>query len=157
MKNNTILKIVNLILSLFLGGLLVFGGIQKFEKPSPSPTSQIESFKKGDLKTDNIEILKIKNYIFGMKQTNYFWQFLGITEILFGLLILSQIFRLLGSFLALPIVLNIFLFHLFLEPNEIGELAQMAMLLVVNIWFIINEYPKWKSILFNPSHLKFNQ
>jgi uncharacterized membrane protein YphA (DoxX/SURF4 family) len=157
MKNNKFLKIVNLILSVYLGGLLVYGGIQKFSKPSPSPTSQIESFQKGDLKTDSIEVLTIKNYVFGMQQTNYFWQFLGITELLFGVLILSQVFRLLGSILALPIVINIFLFHLFLEPEEVGELFQMTMLLLINIWLILEEYPKWKPLLYNPTHLKFNK
>jgi uncharacterized membrane protein YphA (DoxX/SURF4 family) len=156
MQNNKILKIVNIILSLFLGGLLVLGGIKKFEKPSPSAKSQIESFQKGELKTDNLEELKIRNYIFGMKQTNYFWQFLGITELLFGLLILSQFFRLIGSILALPIVINIFLFHLFLEPNEIGELIQTFALLAINIWLIIYEYPRWKSLLYNPLNLRIN-
>jgi uncharacterized membrane protein YphA (DoxX/SURF4 family) len=154
MQNNKILKIVNIFLSLFLGVLLVFGGIKKFEKPNPSPKKQIEMFQKGELKIENLEELKIRNYIFGMKQTNYFWQFLGITELLFGLLIISQVFRLIGSILSLPIVLNIFLFHLFLEPNEIGELLETLGLLLVNIWFIIYEYPKWKSILYNPSNLK---
>lgn len=157
MRNNKILKVVNIFLSFFLGGLLVFGGVKKFEKPIPSPKSQIESFQKGELQTYNIGELKIKNYIFGMKQTNYFWQFLGITELLFGLLILSQLFRLLGSILALPIVINIFLFHLFLEPNEIGELIETSALLIINLWLIIYEYPKLKPILFNISNLKINQ
>ena len=147
MKNKRIIQIVNFLLSLFLGGLLVYGGISKFKSPSPSPTSQIESYQKGELKTDDLPTLKIKNYVFGMKQTNFFWQFLGITELLFGLLIISQKFRLLGSILALPIVINIFLFHLFLEPNEIGELIEMLLLLIANIWLIAYEYPKWKSIL----------
>lgn len=147
MKNKRIIKIVNIILSLFLGGMLIYGGINKFKSPSPSPTSQIESYQNGELKLDDLPTLKIKNYVFGMKQTNYFWQFLGITELLFGLLIISQKFRLLGSILALPIVINIFLFHLFLEPNEIGELIEMLLLLLANIWLIAYEYPKWKSIL----------
>lgn len=157
MRNNKILKIVNIISSLFLGGLLVFGGIKKFEKPNPSSKSQIESFQKGELKIDNLEELKIRNYIFGMKQTNYFWQFLGITEFLFGLLIISQVFRLIGSILALPIVINIFLFHLFLEPNEIEELIETFLLLTINIWLIVYEYPKWKATLYNKSNLNFNK
>lgn len=156
MQNNKILKITNLLLSLFLGGLLAWGGFKKFEKPIPSPTSQIEAIQKDDFKADDITTLKIKNYIFGMKQTNFFWQFLGITELLFGLLIISQKFRLIGSILALSIVLNIFLFHLFLEPHEIGELIQTLFLLLINIWLIAIEYPKWKSLIINNSNLKFN-
>ncbi|MGG7035682.1 MAG: DoxX protein [Flavobacterium sp.] len=153
MENSKIIKIINILLSVFLGGLLLFGGFKKFEKPIPTPVEQIEKIQKGELVSDDLTILKIKNYVFGMKQTNYFWQLLGITEILFGLLILSQFFRLIGSIMALPITLNIFLFHLFLEPHEVGELIQMLILLAVNIWLIVFEFPKWKNIVFNKSIL----
>ncbi len=49
MKNIKIIQIVNILLSLFLGGLLIFGGINKFKEPSPSPKSQIESYQKGEM------------------------------------------------------------------------------------------------------------
>ena len=140
---------INILFRLFLGGMLLLGGIDKFEKPIPSPTSQFEKITKGEIKTDNLEELQIQNYIFGMKQTDYFWQFLGITEIAFGLLIISQIFGLLGAFLSLPLTINIFLFHAFLEPNETSEIIKVGLLLAINLWLIGYEYKRWKSILFN--------
>lgn len=141
------LKIFNIALKLFLGGMLFYGGIQKFQKPIPKPNSIIEQVKAGEEVAPNNEVLMIKNYIFGMKQTNYFWQFLGLTELLAGALILSQVFWMLGAVIALPLTLNIFLFHLFLETDETGELLMTMGLLLVNIWFIMISYEKWKAIV----------
>lgn len=140
--------ITNFVLRIILGGMLVLGGIEKFEKPIPSPTDQIEKVKSGELTTENVEVLKIKNYIFGMKQTNYFWQFLGIAEIAFGLLLITQVFGLLGAIMALPITINIFLFHIFLESDEVGEIIETFLIMAVNIWLIAYEYKRWKGILF---------
>ena len=144
-----IFGIFNLVLRFILGGMLVLGGIEKFEKPIPSPTSQIEKVKSGELTTENVKVLKIKNYIFGMKQTNYFWQFLGIIEIAFGLLLISQVFGLLGAIMALPVTINIFLFHVFLEGDEVSELIECGLILAVNIWLIAYEYKRWKGIIFS--------
>ena len=129
--------------------MLLFGGIEKFAKPIPNPNKMIEQIKKGEEIAPNIEVLKIKNYIFGMKQTNYFWQFLGVIELLAGFLLISQLFSRIGAFIAMPVTLNIFLFHLFLEPNEIGELFQMSGLLIINILLIASSYKIWKPLLFN--------
>ena len=142
-------KIIIIILNLVLGGMLLFGGIEKFAKPIPAPNKMIEQIKKGEKIAPNIEVLKIKNYIFGMKQTNYFWQFLGIIELLAGFLLISQFFSRIGAFIAMPITINVFLFHVFLEPNEVGELFQMSGLLIINILLIAFTYKIWKPLLIN--------
>ena len=142
-------RIIIIILNLVLGGMLLFGGIEKFAKPIPAPNKMIEQIKKGEKIAPNIEVLKIKNYIFGMKQTNYFWQFLGIIELLAGFLLISQFFSRIGAFIAMPITINVFLFHVFLEPNEIGELFQMSGLLIINILLIAFTYKIWKPLLIN--------
>lgn len=154
MKNP--LKIVKIVFSLILGGMLISGGIKKFDKPSPAPTEIVETIKKGEEVAPNVEVLKIKNYIFGMKQTNYFWQFLGFVELIVGILLISQVFALIGAIIALPVTINIFLFHLFLEPNEIGELLQMAGLLFVNLALIGFGFKFWKPMLYDKEILKFN-
>ena len=138
-----------MILNIILGGMLFYGGIEKFAKPIPSPTSMIEKIKNGEEIAPTPEVLKIKNYIFGMKQTNYFWQFLGVIELLAGVLLISQFFSRIGAFIAMPVTINIFLFHLFLEPNEIGELMQMSGLLIINILLIVATYKTWKPLLIN--------
>lgn len=150
------LKIVIIIFNLILGGMMIYGGMKKFEKPSPSPTEIVEKVKAGEEVAPSVEILKIKNYIFGMKQTGYFWQFLGIVELLVGLLLISQRFSLLGAIMALPVTIHVFLFHLFLEPHEVGELIQMAGLLIINLLIIGNGYKHWKGILSDKSLLKLS-
>jgi len=148
-------KILNILLKIFLGGMLAYGGIQKFQKPIPQPDSIIEQVKAGEEVAPTTDILMIKNYIFGMKQTNYFWQFLGFAELLAGALILSQVFWMIGAIVALPLTINIFLFHLFLETNETGELIMTMALLIANIWLIMISYDKWKAIVMDKSAVQF--
>ncbi|GEP50352.1 hypothetical protein FNO01nite_10240 [Flavobacterium noncentrifugens] len=148
-------KIFNIAIKLFLGGMLFYGGIAKFQNPLPKPDSLIEQVKSGQEIAADTDMLMIKNYIFGMQQTNYFWQFLGFTELFAGTLILSQIFSIAGAFIALPLTINIFLFHLFLEPGEDGELYLTLALLFANIWVVFMAYEKWKSILVDQSAIQF--
>ncbi|GAB4395823.1 MAG: DoxX family membrane protein [Microscillaceae bacterium] len=151
MKKIQFIKIINIVLSLFLGGMLLQGGLKKFSGPMPTPTTQREAIKKGEFDQIDPATLKIKNYIFGMKQTGYFWQFLGISEVLVALLILSQVFRFPGALMAVPITIQIFLFHLYLEPHETGELLETGGLLAANVWLIGFEYPRWKHLIFTTS------
>lgn len=124
MNSNTINKIFFVVIRLMLGGIMLYGGYQKFAKPLPKPTqmiTQIETEGSEKLK-EKPAVLVIKNYIFGMKQTGYFWQLLGICEIVFGLMILSQYMSFVGALMLFPITLHIFLFHTFLTPsNTVGS------------------------------------
>lgn len=155
MKNQ--LKIVRIIFSLILGGMMVYGGIKKFDKPAPAPTELVDKIKSGEEVAPSVEVLKIKNYVFGMKQTGYFWEFLGAVELLVGLLLISQYFSLIGAIIALPVTINIFLFHLFLEPHEIGELIQMAALLLINMALIGFAFKMWRPMLFDRAALSFGE
>lgn len=125
-----------------LGGLFVYAGVQKFI-PKP-PRVQAET-------TQELppHVVKIKAFIGGMKQTDYFWPVLGVTEILCGVLLLSQYLALLGAVMLVPITLNIFLFHLFLEPHEPGELAMTGLYLVGNLLIIAYHYPDLKTTFLN--------
>lgn len=148
-----LLKIFIIALNLFIGGFMINGGIKKFTGEKPSPYKVIEQVQKGEEIAPNEEILVIKNYIFGMKQTGYFWPFLGVMELLAGILLISQVFAKIGAFITLPITLNIFLFHLFLEPHEIGELILVAALLIANLYLIFVSYKHWKPLLYNKAIL----
>lgn len=137
------------LISFFVGGMMVYGGYGKFTKPMPTSTQMLETLEKeGTQKMkENLKVLKIKNYIFGMKQTGYFWQLLGVCELLFGLMILSQYLRFAGAVMLVPITLHIFLFHLFLEFDEINELIQTGLLLLANLTLIGKEYSNWKHLI----------
>ncbi|NHN27055.1 DoxX family protein [Flavobacterium jejuense] len=148
-----VIKILILILNLYVGGFMIYGSLGKF-KPSSKPTEIIEKVQKGEEVAPNEEVLKIKNYIFGMKQSGFFWQFLGIMEFLAGILLVSQVFSRIGAIIALPLTVNIFLFHLFLEGHEIGELIQTFALLIANIILIGSTYKIWKPLLYDKGILK---
>ncbi|MGC6284388.1 MAG: DoxX family membrane protein [Polaribacter sp.] len=140
------INILFIILRLALGGMMIYGGIQKFSKPMPSPSEVVRKAQKFDApEKENTQ--KIILYINGMKQTGYFWEVLGVCELLFGFLLIIQYTSLVGSILLLPITLHIFLFHLFLEPDEVGELIQTAGLLAINIALVLKEKEKLKPLL----------
>ena len=69
---------------------------------------------------------KASAYLDGLIGSGYFWQFLKISEIACGLLLLSGRWVPLALTILAPIVLNIVLFHVFLAPDAnmaIGLLA----------------------------------
>ena len=130
------LRVALIVMRLALGGLFVYGGVQKFipkERPQSGSTIELPD-----------HVIKIKSFIGGMKQTGYFWEFLGVAEILGGALLLSQVLSLLGAFILFPIVLNIFLFHAFLEPHDTGELFMTGLYLIANLVIIFYHFPDLK-------------
>jgi uncharacterized membrane protein YphA (DoxX/SURF4 family) len=94
-------------------------------------------------------VVKIKAYIGGLKKTGYFWPMLGVVEMLGGLLLLSQYFALLGAVISLPVVFNIFMFHLFLERHEPVELLMTTLYLAGNLIIIAWYYPRLKPLFLN--------
>ena len=135
-----------IIFRLFLGGFMIYGGVQKFENQNPTPIEVVdkaENFKSPEKESTLQKIL----YISGAKQTGYFWQVLGICELLFGFLLILQGTGFIGALFLLPITLHIFLFHIFLEPEEISELIQTGALFGINIALVLKEREKWKYLL----------
>lgn len=122
---------------ILLGGLFIYAGIQKFI-PKPPP-AKIEST---EVVPDNT--LKIREFIGGMKQTGYFWPMLGVGEIVCGILLVSQYFSLLGAVMLLPIMLNIFMFHLFLKPEDTVDLIMTSLYLMGNLLIISYHFPTLK-------------
>ena len=96
---------------------------------------------------DNAPDLNKSLYINGAKQTGYFWELLGICELVFGLLLIIQGTSFIGAVLLLPITLHIFLFHAFLELDEIGELIMTGGLLLANLILVFKEYSNWKHLI----------
>ncbi|WP_435623359.1 DoxX family membrane protein [Flagellimonas sp.] len=141
-----ITSIVFIALRLLLGGFMIYGGIQKFQKPIPSPVEVVETAEKFKALEKESTLQKIL-YISGAKQTGYFWQVLGICELLFGLLLVFQGTGFVGALFLLPITSHIFLFHIFLESDEMGELLQTGGLFAINIVLVLKERSKWKHLL----------
>ncbi|MFB0938543.1 MAG: DoxX family membrane protein [Urechidicola sp.] len=140
------ISILFIIFRLFLGGFMIYGGIQKFKKPIPTPIEVLEKANKFSSPEKESTLQKIL-YISGSKQTGYFWQVLGLCELLFGFLLILQGTGFIGALFLLPITLHIFLFHLFLEPNDVGELLQTGALFTINIALVVREKERWKNLL----------
>ncbi|MBS9461900.1 DoxX family membrane protein [Flagellimonas sp. 389] len=140
------INILFIVLRLFLGGFMIYGGIQKFQKPIPTPIEVVEKAEKFKAPEKENTLQKIL-YISGAKQTGYFWHVLGVCELLFGLLLLLQGTSFVGAIFLLPITLHIFLFHVFLESDEISELLQTGALFAINIALVLKERAKWKHLL----------
>lgn len=140
------ISILFIVLRLLLGGFMIYGGIQKFEKPIPSSIEVLEKAEKFSAPDKEPTLQKVL-YISGAKQTGYFWQVLGICELIFGFLLIIQGTGFIGALFLLPITLHIFLFHLFLEADEVGELIQTGGLFLVNIALVLKEKEKWKHLL----------
>lgn len=144
----TLTNIFFIIIRFALGALMIWGGINKFAKPMPQPDKMIsltESERTELLK--NSDELKLKNYIFGMKQSGYAWQVLGIAEILGGLLLVTQVFSFLGALILLPVTLHIFLMHFFLEGHETSEVILTGLYFLANLLLILKEYKYFKPLL----------
>jgi uncharacterized membrane protein YphA (DoxX/SURF4 family) len=140
------ISILFIIFRLFLGGFMIYGGIQKFKKPIPTPIEVLEKANKFSSPEKESTLQKIL-YISGSKQTGYFWQVLGLCELLFGFLLILQGTGFIGALFLLPITLHIFLFHLFLEPNDVRELLQTGALFIINIALVVREKERWKNLL----------
>lgn len=140
------ISILFIVLRLFLGGFMIYGGVQKFQSPPITPIEVLEKANKFSSPEKEPTLQKIL-YISGAKQTGYFWQVLGVSEFLFGLLLIIQFTGFIAALFLLPITLHIFLFHLFLEADEISELIQTGALFVVNMLLVLKEKEKWKHLL----------
>jgi uncharacterized membrane protein YphA (DoxX/SURF4 family) len=70
-----------------------------------------------------------------LMQTGYMFPLIKSTEVLGGALLLSNRFVPLALVLLAPVVVNIFFFHLFLTPGEVGMAAVIVALEVGLAWF----------------------
>ena len=136
---------ISLVLRLFLGTIMIIAGSGKFLKASPTPIEVVEKASNEDIMSSKSTLQKVL-YINGLKQTGFFWETVAICELLFGIFLILYRTYFLGALFLLPITLQIFLFHLFLEADEIGELIYCGFLLLINITLIFIEKDRWKSL-----------
>jgi len=127
---------------LALGLLFVYAGTQKFKKDVPKTSASTEQVTVAQEMPAHI--VKIKAYIGGLKQTGFFWPMLGIAEVLCGVLLISQVFALLGAVMLVPLTLNIFLFEVFLGGGDPIEILVHGLYFLGNILIIAYGYPRLK-------------
>jgi len=63
---------------------------------------------------------------------------IAITELIAGVLLLTKRYTAVGAVLMMPITVNIFLFHMFLDTAGMG-MAIVLLLLLINIAILVSE------------------
>jgi putative oxidoreductase len=66
----------------------------------------------------------------------YMFPLIGLVELVAGVLLLTKRFTALGAVLMMPITVNIFFLHAFLDPAQVG---MSIVLLVINISLLVSE------------------
>jgi len=88
MRASKTIIILLIAVRLALGRLFVWGGYKKFY-PSPKPQKSAQSNYSAQ-KVDSHKT-KMRVFIGGMRGTDYFWQLLGVVELMCGVLLISQL------------------------------------------------------------------
>lgn len=135
--NRFVLKIVMIGIKIALGLLFLYAGAKKFYPDPPRQTVGQEAEIPANL-------VKMKELVGGMKNSGYFWEMVGVAELLCGALLISQVFSLLGAVMLIPVTSNIFLFHAALEPHHKTDLLLTAMYLLANLAILAYHYPQLK-------------
>lgn len=126
-----------LILSVALGIFFIYKGINKNLLYDYSIPAVI---KEGSSKP--IEYQNLMKVLYDSK----FMIITGVLEVIAGLLLIIPKTRLLGSIILMPVILNIFLFHLIID-NRPHELVETGIPLLANLIIFMYYYPKWKHLL----------
>lgn len=132
MKNNA--KLLPFVLGVVLGGFFVYKGLTKHWLSACKvygPESTIP--------------LEYQQVITAFCQAG-FLKLIGALQIIFGLMLIFNRTRLMGAIMMLPLILNIFLIHLFLD-NRPEELVETGIPMAINIAILAIYYPKWKGLL----------
>jgi uncharacterized membrane protein YphA (DoxX/SURF4 family) len=126
-----ILTISHALLSVFLAAFFIYAGIKKFipKPPSTTPANNAEYIKAFEENTFENPI----NFKMGVKalKVSGFLKMVGIIQILSGVLIIIPFTRLIGLLMLLPITVNVFCFHFFMD-NRTDENIETGFFLILN-------------------------
>lgn len=142
--NSTFLKLFHIALSIAFGLFFMYAGIKKFipKKARVSSTTELVDA----VSNNKIEKpISFKLAVKALKASGYLYM-VGVFQILGGLLALFNTTRLLGLFVLLPLTINIFCFHLFMD-NRMDENMETGLLLFANLLLVLFYTKKLKQIL----------
>lgn len=123
-KNKVVYTIIRILIGLIF---IVFGGMKFFPMP-----------------TENMPTGVAAEVVAGLAASGYFIYFLGLCEVIIGLMLLINYLPALASVMLFPISLNIFLFDVILRP--MGWYSGLIPI-IANIYFIYYHFDKYKPLL----------
>ena len=128
------LPYIHALLTVLLGAFFIYAGVKKFiNKPRPERdnTELVSQVQNNTYEKPYAFSLAVKSM-----KVNGMLYVIGIIQILAGLFMLVPRTRLLGLALLLPIILNIFLMHVFMDNRmdeniETGAYAGLTLILIL--------------------------
>jgi len=141
-------KLLHSIFTVVLAIFFIYKGIDKMPiKTSEISSEEIDQLSQGDYLSSE-EGVKPIGYKITMNtmRTSGFIQMIGIFQILAGVLMMIPLTRIIGTFLLLPIIFNIFMMHVFFD-NRIDENILCGALLLINILLCFYYYDSIKKII----------
>jgi hypothetical protein len=78
-----------------------------------------------------------------MYQTGMYWNFLGWSQLVAGILLMTQRFSTVGAFIFLPIITNVWLITLSVDFGS-GTPVITSLMFLGTVFLVLWDYPKWK-------------
>lgn len=140
----TKIQIIHTLLAIVLGLFFVYAGVKKFipKPPRPAPT---EAYIQAVEANDYSKPISFKLAVTMLKSSG-FLSMVGVLQILSGLLILFSQTRMIGLMLLMPITVNIFTFHIFMD-NRMDEDIETGLILLINILLLAAYYKTIRNLI----------
>jgi uncharacterized membrane protein YphA (DoxX/SURF4 family) len=139
-------SIVHLILCVLLGLFFIYAGVQKFipkeHKANPNAKTEWVNAVQNDTYKNPLPFqLTVK-----MLSASGFLKMVGVLQVLSGLLILIPKTRMGGLIFLLPITINVFCIHFFMD-NRVEENIETGIFLMLNLLLLLAYSKKMASLL----------
>ncbi|NIF07340.1 DoxX family membrane protein [Chryseobacterium sp. Tr-659] len=124
------MKVIKFILCLLFGLMFINAGLDKFFHYNPAP---------------KLTEAQIKMYTaFG--EIGWLLPLVGVVEVIGGLLFIFPKTRALGAIIILPVLTGIVIHNVFRDPSSTG-ITISGILLLINIWILIDNREKYKHLV----------
>lgn len=154
--STTAIRMSHIILSVFLAVFFIYAGVKKFiPKPLSKTPLRNEEFVKAFEENKFESPVTFKMAIKALK-TSGFLKMVGVLQILAGLLIIIPPTRLIGLLMLLPLTVNIFYFHFFMD-NRPDENIETGFLFLVNVLLLVVYSKNLKALFIRDWAFKITQ
>ncbi len=116
-------------ISLLFGLMFINAGLNKFFNYMPMPEEM------------PVDIMKV---FAAFMEIGWLMPLIAVAEIIGGLLFITNKYRALGAIIIFPIMIGILLIHIITEPSG---LPIALVLMAINIWVIIENREKYKTMI----------
>lgn len=138
-------SVLHSIAAIALGLFFVYAGVNKFIPKPPKPNTNVAAIVNA-AQADVYENPLTFKLTMKMLKTSGFLKMVGLLQILSGLLMVFSATRIIGLGLLLPVTINIFCLHAFMD-NRPEEVWETGAYLLVNILLLIYYFKSIKQLV----------